>query len=148
MREDIQRLSAVMMAIYQERQHQLALYAALLEVEGSAAIAAEPSVISPRARTQGQPPRSVAATRPGGTPPVPALDAQPAAPTAAAPPAAPTTPVPQPTATAPQPEPLPVTVPAAPSAPAPAGGAPAPGRLSGPVGPDTGMMDLPMTIAP
>lgn len=50
MREDIQRLSAVMMAIYQERQQQLALYAALLEVEGAGTIAADPSVVSPRAR--------------------------------------------------------------------------------------------------
>ena len=53
MREDIQRLSAVMMAIYQERQQQLALYAALLEVEGTGVIAADPNVVSPRARTQG-----------------------------------------------------------------------------------------------
>jgi hypothetical protein len=53
LREDIQRLSAVMMAIYQERQQQLALYAALLEVEGSAAIAANPNVVSPSARAQG-----------------------------------------------------------------------------------------------
>ena len=54
MREDIQRLSAVMMAIYQERQQQLALYAALLEVEGMGAISADPNVVSPRARVQGQ----------------------------------------------------------------------------------------------
>jgi hypothetical protein len=54
LREDIQRLSAVLMAIYQERQQQLALYAALLEVEGSAAIAADPNVVSPRARAEGR----------------------------------------------------------------------------------------------
>jgi hypothetical protein len=56
MREDIQRLSTVMMAVYQERQQQLALYAALLEVEGSGAIASDPNVVSPRARTQSQAP--------------------------------------------------------------------------------------------
>lgn len=53
MREDIQRLSAVLLAIYQERQQQLALYAALLEVEGSSLLAADPNVVSPRMRAPG-----------------------------------------------------------------------------------------------
>jgi len=69
MREDIQRLSAVLMAIYQERQQQLALYAALLEVEGAGTIAADPNVVSPRARVHGPGQRTGAgsATRPSAT---------------------------------------------------------------------------------
>jgi hypothetical protein len=144
MREDIQRLSTVLMAIYQERQQQLALYAALLEVEGSAAIAAEPSVISPHARAQGQSQRAGTAPAAGardGVAPASRADA----PAASAPPAASPPSEPPPTPVSQPPAPVPQTPAPAPAAPP---GTPASGGGGGSTDPYTGILDIPMMIAP
>jgi len=162
LREDIQRLSAVMMAIYQERQQQLALYAALLEVEGAAAIAAEANVVSPYARAQGQPQRvgtaSPSSARDGALPDrpgSPAVSAPPAAPpprepTSGAQPPAPVVQAPAPVVQAPAPvvqAPAPVV-----QAPVPAPIAPPSlpllGSSDGPTNPYTEILNTPIMIAP